>query len=339
MSWLRWILAYLFDCVHPHTTWPRHNRTGYAYVCCLDCGRELPYSLQRMRIVTRGELSQDRNRGGFGAHSAARASLILVSLWGLLLFNSDRAIAQTSEPPAAQTQIATSTASGATPTLVVGFVGGFVHSNDLRHSEVQLAQHLQVTYGDRVRVQVFKNRERAKAHKAIVEWFNGLATDTSADEEELGPHIILFGHSWGASAVVYLARQLERDGIPVTLTIQIDSVRKGGEDDSVIPGNVAEAVNFYQGKGIIHGRSKIIAADPVRTAVLGNFSFEYDREPAECHAYPWYDRVFFKGHTSIECDPRVWSQVQRLIEARLPRTIQPAQAEVAALFTQKISSH
>jgi hypothetical protein len=52
MSWLRWILAYLFDCVHPHTTWPRRHRAGFAYVACLDCGRELPYSLDRMRIVT-----------------------------------------------------------------------------------------------------------------------------------------------------------------------------------------------------------------------------------------------------------------------------------------------
>jgi hypothetical protein len=26
MSWLKWILAYLFDCVHPHTTWPHRDR-------------------------------------------------------------------------------------------------------------------------------------------------------------------------------------------------------------------------------------------------------------------------------------------------------------------------
>jgi hypothetical protein len=57
MRWLKWILAYLFDCVHPHTTWPRHDRVGFAYVCCLDCGRELPYSLQRMSIVTTAELA------------------------------------------------------------------------------------------------------------------------------------------------------------------------------------------------------------------------------------------------------------------------------------------
>jgi hypothetical protein len=60
MSWLSWILAYLFDCVHPHTTWPRRHRAGFAYVACLDCGRELPYSLDRMRIATRVELLADR---------------------------------------------------------------------------------------------------------------------------------------------------------------------------------------------------------------------------------------------------------------------------------------
>jgi hypothetical protein len=62
MSWGNWILAYLFDCVHPHTTWPRRHRAGFAYVACVDCGRELPYSLDRMRIVTRVELLADRER-------------------------------------------------------------------------------------------------------------------------------------------------------------------------------------------------------------------------------------------------------------------------------------
>jgi len=56
MSWGNWILAYLFDCVHPHTTWPRRHRAGFTYVSCLDCGRELPYSLERMKILTRKKL-------------------------------------------------------------------------------------------------------------------------------------------------------------------------------------------------------------------------------------------------------------------------------------------
>ena len=39
MSSLSWILSYLFDCAHPHITWPRHHQAGFAYVACLDCGR------------------------------------------------------------------------------------------------------------------------------------------------------------------------------------------------------------------------------------------------------------------------------------------------------------
>jgi hypothetical protein len=153
---------------------------------------------------------------------------------------------------------------------------------------------------------------------------NGLNSETGAPR----PRIILFGHSWGASALVYLARELGRDGVPVALTVQVDSVRKHGEDDSVIPANVAEAINFYQSRGIIHGRPMIVAADPSRTNILGNLRFEYQKEPGECRAYPWYDRLFFKGHTSIECDPQVWSQVEQLIEARVTAT--SPQTEVAA---------
>ena len=228
----------------------------------------------------------------------------------------------------AQTHVFEPAGTEAASALVMAFVGGFVHSNDLRHSEVQLAQHLQAAFGEGVQVRVFENRERSKAHKAIVEWRNGLETSPETGKKRPEPGIILFGHSWGASAVVYLARDLERDGIPVSRTILVDSVRQSGEDDSVIPANVAEAVNFYQSKGVIHGRSKIMAADPARTAVLGNFRFEYEKEPAECRAYPWYDRLFFKGHTSIECDPRVWSQVETLIVGRLAARLQSEQPAV-----------
>lgn len=62
MSWLKWMGAYLFDCVHAHTTWPHRDPRGFAYVACLDCGRELPYSLESMRILTREEQLRDRQR-------------------------------------------------------------------------------------------------------------------------------------------------------------------------------------------------------------------------------------------------------------------------------------
>jgi hypothetical protein len=61
MTWVKWILAYLFDCAHRHTSWPRRGRTGLDYVCCLDCGREFPYSTRLMSIVSKEEQLKDRN--------------------------------------------------------------------------------------------------------------------------------------------------------------------------------------------------------------------------------------------------------------------------------------
>jgi len=43
-------------------------------------------------------------------------------------------------------QLAAPKESEASPALVIGFVGGFVHSDDLRHAEVQIAQQIQATY-------------------------------------------------------------------------------------------------------------------------------------------------------------------------------------------------
>ena len=45
------------------------------------------------------------------------------------------------------------------------------------------------------------------------------------------------------------------------------------------PANVAEAVNFYQPHGIIHGCQAIRAEDASRTRVIGNFRLRL-REPS-----------------------------------------------------------
>ena len=201
------------------------------------------------------------------------------------------------------------------PAIVVGFVGGFVHRTDARHSEVQLIKKIQSIYGDGVRAEIFENRQRQQALRFILA---SLAGDgKGANEPRPDATIILFGHSWGASTAVYLARDLWQLGVPVTLLVQVDSIRKHGEDDAVIPPNVHQAINFYQDQGVLHGRRLITASDPSRTSILGNFRFHYETEPSECRAYPWYNRVLFKGHTAIECDPQVWSQVSELLRVRL----------------------
>ena len=84
MSFLRWICAYLFDCPHSDTTWPHQNQFGQAYACCLDCGREMPYSLEYMKIVRQG-----RKGNTWRSRSAAKASLIVAGvLAGIMLMGT-----------------------------------------------------------------------------------------------------------------------------------------------------------------------------------------------------------------------------------------------------------
>ncbi len=186
------------------------------------------------------------------------------------------------------------------------------------HSAVQVAAHLRRDYPSGVYVEVIENRRREKAYADIVRFVDTDRNGTLSATEKRNARIILYGHSWGASEAVALARDLEREGIPVLLTVQVDSVPKPGENDQVIPANVAEAANFYQLNGFLHGEPQIRAADPARTHIIVNFRFDYKANPIDCKQYPWYDRVFMKSHTEIECDPRVWTQVESLIHSRLP---------------------
>jgi len=204
------------------------------------------------------------------------------------------------------------------PVIVIGFVGGFVKHDAMVHSAVQVAAHLRNDDPSGVYVEVLENHRREKAYAEIVRLLDADHDGILSAEEKRNARIILYGHSWGASEVVALARELQREGIPVLLTVQVDSVSKPGENDRVIPANVAEAANFYQPNGFLHGRRQIRAADPARTHIIGNFRFDYKAHPIPCKRYPWYDRLFLKSHTEIECDPRVWAQVESLIQSQLP---------------------
>jgi|SRR5579872_6391726 len=201
--------------------------------------------------------------------------------------------------------------------IVIGFVGGRVGHANAIHSEVQLANHLERDYPSGVQVRVFENRRGAQAHREILQMLDENADGELSSAEKTAARIAIYGHSWGASETVALARALGRDGIPVLLTVQVDSVAKSGEDDGLIPANVAQAVNFYQSDGLLHGRQLIRANDPSRTRILGNFQFDYKTHPVDCSAYPWYARLFMKPHIEIESDPRVWSRVESLIRSKL----------------------
>jgi hypothetical protein len=204
------------------------------------------------------------------------------------------------------------------PAIVIGFVGGFIAHDNPVHSEVQLAARLRKEYPAGVDVETFESYRSERAYRKVLSLLdtNHEGTVTAAEKENA--RIIIYGHSWGGSEAIVLARALAKDGIPVVLTVQVDSVSRFGSNDTTIPANVAQAANFYQPHGIVHGDHDIRPADAARTRILGNFRFDYSNSTLTCVKYPWYDRIFVKSHTQIECDPMIWDQVESLIRANLP---------------------
>lgn len=216
------------------------------------------------------------------------------------------------------------------PVIVIGFLGGRVKKNNVIHREVQLAMQIRQNHPVGVYAQVFQNSHGERAFKQILHLLDANHDGTISLSEKQHARIILYGHSWGASETVTMAHQLQDDKIPVLLTILVDRVSKIGEGDPRIPANVAQAVNFYQSDGLLHGRPTIRAADPARTQILGNYKLDYDKTHVSCDKYPWYARLFMGPHIEIENDPRVWNQVEALISAKLS----PEETTAATLLEQ-----
>jgi hypothetical protein len=237
--------------------------------------------------------------------AAFRVSLLALAVLTLTLPASLQAADSASLPAPAPTNI------------LIGFVGGFVSHDNPHHGPVKLAKQMRPLVSHDTYVRVFENRRRKQAYGAILRLLDANHDGILSPEEKSRACIILFGQSWGASAAVLLARDLRRKGIPVLLTVQVDSVAKVWQNDSVIPDNVAQAINFYQPHGIIHGQPQIVAANPTKTQILGNYLIDYKKTPVECPDASWADRFFTPGHMQSECDPHLWSQIEALMRERL----------------------
>jgi hypothetical protein len=231
-------------------------------------------------------------------------------------------------PSTARANAAQSAVSQRPPVIVIGFVGGFVRRDNTAHAEVQFAQRLHRSYPTGVDVEVFENRHVKQAHRRVLALLTASTHGVLTSEEKRDARIVLYGHSWGGAAAVQLARALQEDGIPVLLTVEVDSISKPWQNASIIPSNVLEAVNFYQPHGVFRGIQEIRAQDPSRTRIVADYRFDYARSTLACSGYPWWDRYVFRAHTLIECDPAVWNRVDSLITALLPHPT-PSPAEVA----------
>jgi pimeloyl-ACP methyl ester carboxylesterase len=251
----------------------------------------------------------------------SKFSVPLFVLAGTILLGSSIAHSQ---------ELALSKALSASPdpairnVIIVGFVGGFVSPHDTKHPEVQFAAYLRDRYPS-IHVEVYGNHHGRKALHQVKDLLDTNHDGVLSSTEKQQATVIIYGHSWGATETVEFAHELGQLNVPIALTIQIDTIGKPGHETSEIPPNVATAINFYQAGGPLHGLPQIVAADPERTKIMGNFLMTYENRPINCDNYSWYSRTINKPHHEIENDFRVWDQVASLINADLPPTASLAQ--------------
>lgn len=88
-------------------------------------------------------------------------------------------------------------------------------------------------------------------------WFSNVPTMTQqcVDAKKSGKKVILVGHSFGATSVLMIARNLKALGLDIDFAGPIDPA---GQYDTSIPSNVAKGISYYQrtpgqlGQGIVH---------------------------------------------------------------------------------------
>ncbi len=213
--------------------------------------------------------------------------------------------------PQAYRSFVTQTPAPAKSYLVIGFMGGVEAWDADKYTVSKLALKLRSLDLPDVHVETVENRQEKLALRLIQNALDRNGDGNLDEEERASACVILYGHSLGGGSVVKLASELKEIGVPVLLTIQVDSV---GRKDRVIPSNVVRAINFYQHDGpFIRGRSEIVAEDFRKTTILGNYKYDYRNKKVDDSALFWLARILEGGHAKLEFDPDVWAKVGQLI--------------------------
>jgi len=209
--------------------------------------------------------------------------------------------------------LSTSTPLEDNQTIILGFLGGRENWDDATRGVRQLAMKIDSMNLPDVHIETFENRKRDLAIELI---HNSIDSnqDGYLDERERGTaRLILYGHSLGGAAVVKLSHNLRALGIPVLLTVQIDSIGFA-YDDHIIPSNVRRAANLYQLDGwLLQGEDEIIPEDPDKTKIIANLKFDYKDKEVDMSGVPWERRLLSVPHSKMDADPEVWSAVEQLI--------------------------
>ena len=209
--------------------------------------------------------------------------------------------------------LSTSTPLKSDQTLVLGFLGGIERWDDESRGVRQLAMKLEAMNLPKVHVETFENGERDLAIKFIQNALDYNQNGFLEDWERDSARLILYGHSLGGAAVVKVADDLKKMGVPVLLTVQIDSVGLL-YDDHIIPSNVKHAANLFQNDGwILQGEDKIEPENPNKTRVIANIKFDYRNKNVDISSLSWERKLFSIPHVKMEADPEVWAMVKKMI--------------------------
>lgn len=205
-------------------------------------------------------------------------------------------------------------------TLVLGFLGGRESWDDATRGVRQLAMKIKSMNLPDVHIETLENRKRNLAMELILNSFDSNGDGYFDQRERENVRLIMFGHSLGGAAVIKVSHNLRDMGVPVLLTVQIDSVGFT-YDDHVIPSNVRSAANLYQRDGwVLVGEDEIIPEDPEKTTIIANVRFDYTDKEVDMSGVPWERRLLSVPHSKMDADPEVWSTVKQLILSEIGNT-------------------
>ena len=153
---------------------------------------------------------------------------------------------------------------------MVGYTGGTETPNYSMSGIVQIRNRLQAMNLPGVCAATFSAYDWWHAYGWVRARFGATGRERLTPEQvAAGPKVILYGHSLGGWATDWLARRLAGQGVPVELTVQMDSV---GFTDKTVPPNVKEAANYFEKDTfLLRGRDTICVGDQTKTKLLGNF--------------------------------------------------------------------
>jgi hypothetical protein len=196
--------------------------------------------------------------------------------------------------------------------LVIGFLGGWEKWDDAGRGVRKFALHLRAKNIPGAHIETVENHRRGLALELVKRALDRNQDGALDDAEKQSARIILFGQSFGGAAVNKLSRELDQMGIPVLLSVQVDSVGRG---DGLVPPNVRRAVNFYQrnDRFFVRGEKNFRAKDPKKTEILGSFEWDYSRKKVDLRDAHWYQHIFRNAHVKMEQDPELWAAVEKYI--------------------------